>query len=78
MFEKTIEHLQKQIRNKLQLAGDITGVLTQFTKDESRKDADEYELAVAVLKSVPTYTKHKCDKCPNVAVVHLCGPCAIK
>jgi hypothetical protein len=57
-FKKTIAHLQSQIRNKLELAGDTTGVLTQATKDESKEDAEECELAVAALSEDAMSDKH--------------------
>jgi hypothetical protein len=63
MFARVIDHLQRIIRNKLQLANDTTGVLTQFKKDEARADAAEYELAVKMLANIEiTEAKAKYDE----------------
>ena len=67
MFERIINDISRQIRSKIEMANDKTGVLTQFTKDEARKDIAEYEHAIAVLKSSESATT-----APNNARGEIC------
>ena len=52
MFEKTILHLQKEIRVRKEIANDKTGVVTQYTKDQAISDANEFEQVVEILKTM--------------------------
>ena len=50
MFSKTIHLLESNIRANIQLINDPTGVVTQYSKEQSRIWVDELELAIAALK----------------------------
>lgn len=54
MFEKTILHLQREIRARNEIANDTTGVVTQYSKDQAISDAKEFQEVINVLKDEKT------------------------
>jgi tetrahydromethanopterin S-methyltransferase subunit B len=50
MFERTISHLQREIRARNTIANDTTGVVAQGSKDQAISDAKEFQEAIAVLE----------------------------
>jgi hypothetical protein len=54
MFERTIYHLQREIRFRNEIANDSTNVVTQYTKDEAVSDAKEFQKVIDVLKDEKT------------------------
>ena len=71
MYERVIKDLLSTVRNKRELAGDITGVLTKYTKDEAARDVVEFEQAIAVLRNCGTQAASdntasaSCEQCKH-------------